>query len=54
MDYYLSDDEDMITWIEQNTDKGVRVKVVDYNKETYQLWVEDCPYAIDATICVKE
>lgn len=54
VDYYKSDDMEMSDWVENNTDDGIGVKCIDYNDESYLLWIEDCPYAIDPSICYKD
>lgn len=54
VDYYKHDDEDLSSWIEDNTDDGIRVKVIDYDEDAELIWIENCPYAIPSWICYKD
>lgn len=54
VDWYKSDDENLIDWIEKNTDDGIGVKCIDYDDYSRLLWIENCPYAIDQNICYKD
>lgn len=54
VDYYKSDDPDFIDWFLEHTVEGIGVKVINFCNENYLIWIENCPFPIDANLCIKD